>query len=194
MPRSKSFDESIVLSQMMNVFWKQGYDATSMRHIEKATKLSAGSIYNEFGSKQKLFNRTLAFYIKTIIEQRIISYLQDYKPALEGVRLFILTTFIDVPKEYQGQSCLLVNTAAELGQSDELIGATVKRGLKEIDRALVSALEQAKNDKDLPANLDCQLAGMQLSLMLPGLLIASKNKVNPNQLTRIVDSSIEQLM
>ena len=78
MPRSKSFDESIVLSQMVDVFWKQGYDATSMRHIEKATKLSAGSIYNEFGSKQKLFNRTLAFYIKTIIGQRIISYLQDY--------------------------------------------------------------------------------------------------------------------
>lgn len=193
MPRSKSFDESTVLSQMMNVFWQQGYDATSMRDIEKATKLSAGSIYNEFGSKQKLFNRALSFYINTVIEQRITSFLQGFQPALEGIRLFILTTFIDVPKQYQGQSCLLVNTAAELGQSDELIGATIKRGLKGIDKALIIALEQAKKDKDLPANLDCNLAGMQLSLMLPGLLIAAKNNVNPKQLTRIVDSSLAQL-
>lgn len=194
MARTKSFDEPLILNKMMDVFWQQGFDTTSMRHLEKATNLSAGSIYNEFGSKQKLFDRTLSFYINTVIEGRVNSYLKNYTPILEGVRQFVLSTFKDVPKQYQRQSCLLVNTAAELGQNDKLIGATIKRGLRRIDKAMFSALERAKQNKELAEDVDCKVLTAQISLMLPGLLIASKNNVSSTELAFIVDSTLEQLM
>lgn len=192
MPRPKSFDENRVLKQTMLVFWKQGYAATSMRHIETATSLSAGSLYHEFGSKEKLFNRTLAFYIDEIIGRRIEQYLETEQSPLQGVREFLMTAVIGVPQAVQRQSCLLVNTATEIDGNDDSIGLTVKQGLRRLDRAFTRALLRAQVLGEVSATLDCRLAGRQLSMILPGLLLAAKNEASQQGLESLLDFTLQR--
>ena len=120
MARPKSFNETDILNQAMNLFWNQGYRATSMRELEKVTQLTAGSIYHEFGSKKELFRRTLKFYTTTIIGWRIEKYLVDYTHPIDGIYQFLITSFED---PFRRQSCLLVNSSLEFGQSDKKINA-----------------------------------------------------------------------
>lgn len=193
MARRKEFEQDVVLTAMMKVFWQQGYDATSMRDLEKATKLSPSSLYNEFGSKESLFDRVLNHYLDVVIGKRITAYLEDYTPSVLGIRLFLMDAFKDVPEEFAHLSCLLVNTAAEMGQTNLTFAASVNTGLKKVETALINAVKQAQLDGDILSHIDSKIIAGQLSTLMPGLLIASKNKSNPEKLTQILDFTFQQI-
>ena len=194
MARPKSFNEIQVLTQMMEVFWRQGYEATSMRHLEKASGLTAGSIYHEFGSKKALFERTLSFYISTVIGWRIEKYLVQSTDPVAGIREFLVTTFKGVPQAFRQQSCLLVNTAAELGQNDPEIGRIVNRGLGRIEKALAETLALARELHQVPESLDIPLAARHMSLLMPGILIAARNQAGVSDLESVVDFHITRML
>ena len=60
--RPREFEVDDVLDRAIEVFRERGYEASSMADIERATGLNTSSIYNTFGSKEALFNRSLARY------------------------------------------------------------------------------------------------------------------------------------
>ena len=60
-PRTLSDDE--VLRRALDVFWRQGYRATSIPDICNAVGLSPPSVYNTFGSKEKLFTHAIEYYL-----------------------------------------------------------------------------------------------------------------------------------
>ncbi|MFF4052763.1 TetR/AcrR family transcriptional regulator [Streptomyces chartreusis] len=61
--RPRAFDEAHVLEAAMLLFWRQGYEATSLAQLREATGLSSASLYGAFGSKEGLFSRAVEHYI-----------------------------------------------------------------------------------------------------------------------------------
>ncbi|WP_020123087.1 TetR/AcrR family transcriptional regulator [Streptomyces canus] len=61
--RPRAFDEGLVLDAAMLLFWRQGYEATSMAQLREATGLSSASLYGAFGSKEGLFTRAVEHYV-----------------------------------------------------------------------------------------------------------------------------------
>ncbi|WP_230074676.1 TetR/AcrR family transcriptional regulator [Rhodococcoides fascians] len=61
--RPRQFDEAHVLEAAMLLFWQRGYESTSLAQLRDATGLSSASIYNAFGSKEGLFERTIQHYV-----------------------------------------------------------------------------------------------------------------------------------
>ena len=61
MPRSKSFDVDDV-DRAVDLFWVNGYAATSMEDLVNHLGINRGSLYSTFGSKQKLYERALERY------------------------------------------------------------------------------------------------------------------------------------
>ena len=51
----KQFDEARALDGAMNVFWQNGFSATSYPELMEATGLNKSSLYNAFGDKQALY-------------------------------------------------------------------------------------------------------------------------------------------
>jgi TetR/AcrR family transcriptional repressor of nem operon len=62
MPRTKEFDPEAVLEQAMELFWEQGFEATSAQDLVDRTGLNRSSLYNTFGSKRELYLRALDHY------------------------------------------------------------------------------------------------------------------------------------
>ncbi len=62
MPWEKTFDIDEATDKAIEVFWKKGYEATSMSDLTQAMQINKGSLYNAFGSKKALFDRALARY------------------------------------------------------------------------------------------------------------------------------------
>jgi TetR/AcrR family transcriptional regulator, transcriptional repressor for nem operon len=59
MGRPREFDEATVIGRSKALFALQGYHATSLDDLVKATGLLRGSIYKAFGSKRNLFETSL---------------------------------------------------------------------------------------------------------------------------------------
>lgn len=62
MGRNKNYDRTEVIEIAMETFWLKGYSSTSLSDLTEHTGLNKKSLYNEFGSKEELFNIALDHY------------------------------------------------------------------------------------------------------------------------------------
>src|SRR5271154_6957199 len=62
MARTKDFDEDVVLTRAMNLFWSRGYNATSMEDLVSGLGISRSSLYDTYTDKHSLFIKALENY------------------------------------------------------------------------------------------------------------------------------------
>src|SRR5438552_17950293 len=60
--RPRSFDVDEALDQALLVFWRKGYEGTSLRDLTKAMRISGPSMYAAFGNKEDLFRKVVDRY------------------------------------------------------------------------------------------------------------------------------------
>lgn len=80
MGRPRKFDRDAAVTQAMHLFWEHGFDATSLAQLKDGLGggISAPSFYAAFGSKEALFQESVALYLAT--HGQVTACLQD--PAL----------------------------------------------------------------------------------------------------------------
>ena len=61
--RPREFDPDLVEDAAMKLFWEHGYDGVSISDVSAATGVNRRSIYAEFASKDKLFERAKLRYV-----------------------------------------------------------------------------------------------------------------------------------
>ena len=111
--RPREFDEERALEAALLLFWRQGYEGTSLAQLTEAMGINAPSLYAAFGSKEQLFRRAVDRYV-----QRPASYLPNAlkEPTARGVveKLFqgAIGMVMD-PRHPDG--CLLVQGALASG-------------------------------------------------------------------------------
>ena len=60
--RPRAFDEDQALDGAIDVFWRLGYEGASLAELTQAMGINKPSLYAVFGSKEKLFVRSLERY------------------------------------------------------------------------------------------------------------------------------------
>lgn len=61
--RPLSFDREEALGQALDLFWRHGYEATSLAELTRAMGVTPPSLYAAFGSKKGLFREAVARYL-----------------------------------------------------------------------------------------------------------------------------------
>src|ERR1700694_1182397 len=62
MGRPRSFDIDRALDRALQVFWRKGYEGSSLSDLTKAMGINRPSLYAAFGDKGKLFRKVLDRY------------------------------------------------------------------------------------------------------------------------------------
>jgi AcrR family transcriptional regulator len=116
MARPRSFDPDEALDLARDVFWRKGFQGTSLDDVTAATGLAKPSLYAAFGDKNALFLKVLDRYHERIVAnaERILNEGPSARDAIERW----LTGFIPFCSGVKGsRGCLSVNTAGD-GASD----------------------------------------------------------------------------
>ncbi|WP_310993049.1 TetR/AcrR family transcriptional regulator [Aequorivita marina] len=146
MARKKGYNEEAVVEKAMNVFWQNGYEATSMQMLEKEMGINKFSIYSSFGSKHGLFLESIKCY--NAKSKIIFEKLEKSSNGVEGIKQFFYDS-INVRKEIgNGKGCLVTNTYNEFSESDDqLIKDQMKKFMENIKKIFIKKLS-ADTGKD----------------------------------------------
>lgn len=109
--RPRSFNEPEVLRRAQQIFLEQGFEATSYEDIALWTGLSKPSLYNAFGDKTALFERTIEGYVHHAREQIMVSFTSAPNLAQAGRQMLLAAADVYAEPDKPSTGCLLVGTA-----------------------------------------------------------------------------------
>ena len=135
MARPRTFDTDSVLSSVMTLFWQQGYEATSIRDLERVSGLTAPSLYGAFGNKEALFTAALQHYVDTVILPSIEAATALGLPGLRAMFTAIADKDPALPR-----GCLLAVTSCEAAELGEPPLEVLEVGLGHLRTALRDGL------------------------------------------------------
>ncbi|WP_410579271.1 TetR/AcrR family transcriptional regulator [Amycolatopsis sp. lyj-108] len=173
MSRVKEFDVDAACDAALELFWRQGYEATSVSDLVAELGIGKASLYATFGTKHELYLTVLNRYIARGNER----FVEDFAgpgPALAGVRRLIDRYLAEILGESARKGCFVVNAAMEMMPRDPEVARVVERSWDALELALRMALSRAKAQGELGDDADPEaLAGFLLTV-LQGMRVMGK--------------------
>lgn len=189
MGRNRSYDEDMVLDGAMHAFRRKGYQAASIRDLEEATGLKAGSLYNSFGDKAGLFDAAFAHYNRQVLGGRIGRHAPK-EAGLDGLRALFLSLLHEPNEETFG--CLITNVAVELG-GEASPHPCVADGFAMLMRTFADRLAAARDDRALRAGLEPEAGALKLLALYQGLLVLVRAGHDRRALEQLVNDEFNDL-
>lgn len=159
MARNKEFDYEEKLKVARDLFWKKGYNATSMSDLENATRINRSSLYQTYGNKHDLFVKSLTHYMEQKDKQYGEAALRSADP-LEAVKNIINSV---VEAALEETNCLFTNSIFELGITDMKIARLLRNQTKKAAASIEKLLQEAKDKGAL--NADKELKALSFFLV-----------------------------
>lgn len=192
MGRPRAFDTGKALDQALKVFWKKGYEATSLADLTRAMGINPPSLYAAFGNKEALFRAVIRRYAEG--PGSYLTQALDAPTAREVVARMLndaadLQTGKGQPRDHP-RGCLIVNAVLTRGNDAEAIHHDVKQRGAASDVALRRRLDRAKAEGDLPADADSAALARFVSTVIQGMAIQAAAGASRAELQSVIDTAL----
>ena len=139
------FDRNDVIDKSIDLFWENGFSASSMKEVVQATGLKPGSIYLAFGNKEGLFREALVRYAQQRMTQ-MRDILSNAKSVGEGICM-ILEGVVEESTKENYCSCFLIKTRLELAAEKNELYEFASARLGDVEALFESYLVKEFNEK-----------------------------------------------
>lgn len=172
--RPLGYDPDHALEDAMQLFWHQGFEATSLQDLLDAMAIGRSSFYQRFGSKQALFLAAVDRY-----RDQLVATLEASLTGADSGCAFIAATLHSVATDTRSadgrRGCLVFNAASEIGDSDREIAARVAVSIDAFSGVFCKAIEQAQREGDIEACRDPRLLARYAVVTMSGLRTLAKS-------------------
>ncbi|MFD7412384.1 TetR/AcrR family transcriptional regulator [Kitasatospora purpeofusca] len=195
MARTKEFDPDAVLQSALELFWRRGYEATSMAELVEHLGIARASVYATFGSKRELYLRALERYGQQQ-QPVLLAELSQPGPVLPAVRALVRRFAAESAADGEGgphRGCFVTNTAVELAPHDEGAARRVESNLLHLETVLAAALVRARAQGELPEERDPQALARMLLVLFQGMRVIGKAGEGSARLRDAADQALTLL-
>lgn len=161
MARKKEYIEEEVVEKAMDLFWKKGYETTSMQMLEEEMGINKFSIYSSFGNKNGLFVAAMKLYRRKLGE--ITNKLKFSDNGVTGIKEYFYDFIPFSHDKGHCKGCLITNTANEVNKdANQLILMEIEKFSIEIRQLFLNNLKQHQNkdEKTIENQADYLLISM----------------------------------
>ena len=172
MARPRSFNPEEALDLARDVFWRKGFQGTSLDDITAATGLAKPSLYAAFGDKNALFLKVLVRYHERIVAnaERILNEGPSARDTIERW----LTGFVPFCSGVRGsRGCLSINTAADGASDQKEVRKSVARFNRKLEELLKNRLRADR--AQFSDGFDPDSAADTIMAIYSGLMVLAKD-------------------
>lgn len=192
MPRAPEYDREHIVKEAMKVFWRKGYESTSMHNLIEAMEINRGSLYQAFGSKAGLFEEALKYYFDNF-QVPVSKLVADVEPDIAIRSVFYAMFLIENP-EHESWGCLLYNTVSELKHTKPEMAARAEQYLGQLSDLFEGWLDSAQQEDRMRRDHPASVYADYLITLCGGLRIAEKMAVPKSTLKTMIDIGIEPML
>lgn len=178
MPRVKQFNEEQVLEKAMEVFWKKGYNGSSMQELVDGMGINRASIYDTFGSKEELFERAFEIYREKNLA-RIRNFLFSQQPVQHGLLLMFEKAIDQAIQDPDTKGCFVVNATTEMVKPDCTITSMLNKNRIDFEIIFYEYLREGVSRGELGAEKDLKSIAALIYTLYSGIMVLAK--VNQNK-------------
>lgn len=192
MPRVKLFNENEVLTKAMNLFWKQGYSATSVQDLVSHLGINRASLYDTFGDKEQLFKKSFALYRKLNIEG-LIQFFESRPNVKDGFSELFDIAIRESILDKEAKGCFVVNTTTELIPNDESLIKVIEQNKRDFENIFYEYLKKGKDKGQLKTSQDLKSLASLFFMLYTGIKVVSKISPQKQELKSSIDLALTLL-
>ena len=181
--RPLSFDPEATLDPAMLLFWRHGYEATSLAELTRAMGITAPSIYAAYGDKKGLFRAAVRRYLtqsQTPLEAiaRAPSAAAAARTLIEGAAVAFTGT--DTPA-----GCLLASSAIAVSAEADDVREELAAIRREIETALRDKIAGDVDSGERPARADPAVLAAYVMTVIQGLSTLARDGATRAKLQQV---------
>ena len=184
MARPKAYDPEEALARATALFWRKGYEGTSVADLVSALGINRGSLYGTFKDKHALFLAALERYDEREIGAAVRHLRNTVGPGRERIQSLFDNVIRNVEERGDRRGCLVCNSAVELAATDGEVERHVKRSHERLTGAFSVALAADPGYPTEPERRDRRAHFLTATLM--AVHVMAKAGATPDTLRGIV--------
>jgi AcrR family transcriptional regulator len=189
--RPRSFDVDQALARALQVFWRKGYEGTSLSDLTKTMGINRPSLYAAFGDKEALFRKALDRYA----EDRA-SYVREAlsQPTARAAVEKLLNGAADLLSDARNPpGCLNVQGALACGGDAEPVRRELALRRAAGEAAIRQRLKRAKTEGDLPLDANPADLARYVATVLHGMSVQAAGGATRAELQRVAQTALRAL-
>jgi AcrR family transcriptional regulator len=187
--RPRAFEPEAVLGHAMDVFWKDGFAATSLDDLTAATGLNRPSLYGAFGDKRALYIQAYRRY-REHVRDSFTPLFAEGAPLRDKLKRILMAALdLYLSGEAGPRGCFTVLTASSDAIADEEIRALVGKAIDNSDGAFERLFADARAAGELPPDADALRLARMASATTHTLSIRARARCPRAELIPIVEDA-----
>ena len=187
--RPRQFDREQALDAALLLFWRHGYEGTSLAALTKAMGINKPSLYATFGDKAELFRKVVDRYMA---QQGVVWEQALQEPTARLAIERVLNTAADGLTSGQSpHGCLLVQSALTCSQESDCIKQELAVKRAGSDSLLRDRFARAQADGELAPNVDVATLARYFSTVLRGMSVEASAGATRQDLQNVIDLAMK---
>jgi AcrR family transcriptional regulator len=150
--RPRTFDEQEALERAVEVFWRQGYEGTSITDLTTAMGVNKPSLYSVYGGKADLFRRAIAHYAEH--DMAYARAALEEPTALLVAQRFLRDNVTALTLENKPPGCLSIQGGLSCSAENQEVATFLAASRLAGEKAFADRFRLAVEQEDLPADAD----------------------------------------
>lgn len=179
MARPIEFDRTKAVNRAIAMFWRQGYQATSIADLLQTMDIGRSSFYAAFKDKRSFFIECLDLWAERTLD--LVQRSRSRLPPLDVLQSFFERGFVGASDPKGNWGCMLVNTALEMAGVDDALADRASHHLDQLQAVFRDCLMDAGAEPERAQ----ELAAM-LMLFNEGIRVSSRRRLAPTSQIRSI--------
>ena len=189
--RPREFDADQALDRATDVFWRQGYDGTSITDLTSSLGISAPSLYAAFGNKRQLFDKVMDRYMQTRLVRRAKALALD--DPVEAARNYLEGVVRDGTMPDHPKGCLMVGGALACSDANRDVADQLATLRIDVRKDLQALFARAIEAGRLPADADAASLGAYVTTVAQGISVDASDGASRQSLMKVVEVALSAL-
>lgn len=186
--RPREFDVDVALERAGYVFWRQGYEATTLDDLTTAMSISRPSLYAAFGNKEATFRLAVERY--ALVEMAYVDEALAKPTAREVATHYLRSNVEAITMDGRPPGCLSIQGGLAGHPQDQQIVDFLTATRNAAEARFTQRFQEAIDAGDLPESEDPADLARYLAAVTAGLAVQASSGASRSNLAAVAERAL----